>query len=101
MVATKKDPSMSGRKMLLPCPLVDEKDPDEVPPWREHHRGVVDRPARHRRMVLFRWQQRSIAPGTTDRNASHHRHHGAGLSVAQPLQLPSSRALPAKSKVLC
>ena len=33
VVATKKDASMNGRKLLLLRPqLVDEKDPDEVPP---------------------------------------------------------------------
>jgi microcompartment protein CcmK/EutM len=40
VVATKKDPSMSGRKLLLLRPqLVDEKDPAKVPSGREHHRG--------------------------------------------------------------
>ena len=52
VVATKKDPSMSGRKLLLLRPqLVDDKDPTKFRPGSKHDRGRGQR----RRRASARW----------------------------------------------
>ena len=57
VVATKKDPSMNGRKLLLLRPqLVDEKDPTKFRPGSEHHRGRGQRGRGH-------WRNGAVLPG--------------------------------------
>src|SRR5258708_34447195 len=54
VVATKKDPNMSGRKLLLPRPqLVDEKDPTKFRPGANTIVAVDALGAGDAEMVLF------------------------------------------------
>ena len=65
VVATKKDPNMSGRKLLLLRPqLVDEKDPTKFRPGAEHNRGRGQRRLRRRRAgFVLQGSSARLAPG--------------------------------------
>ena len=68
VVATKKDPSMSGRKMLLLRPqLVDEKDPTKFRPGANTIVAVDCLGAGIGEMVLFcQGSSARLAPGMKD-----------------------------------
>ena len=68
VVATKKDPSMSGRKMLLLRPqLVDEKDPTKFRPGANTIVAVDSVGAGVGEMVLFtQGSSARLAPGMKD-----------------------------------
>ena len=68
VVATKKDPSMSGRKMLLLRPqLVDEKDPTKFRPGANTIVAVDTAGAGLGEMVLFcQGSSARLAPGMKD-----------------------------------
>ena len=68
VVATKKDPSMSGRKMLLLRPqLVDEKDPTKFRPGANTIVAVDCLGAGIGEMVLFcQGSSARLAPGMED-----------------------------------
>ncbi len=68
VVATKKDPSMSGRKMLLLRPqLVDEKDPTKFRPGANTIVAVDCLGAGIGEMVLFcKGSSARLAPGMKD-----------------------------------
>jgi ethanolamine utilization protein EutN len=68
VVATKKDPSMSGRKMLLLRPqLVDEKDPTKFRPGANTIVAVDCLGAGLGEMVLFcQGSSARLAPGMKD-----------------------------------
>ncbi len=68
VVATKKDPAMSGRKMLLLRPqLVDEKDPTKFRPGANTIVAVDSLGAGIGEMVLFcQGSSARLAPGMKD-----------------------------------
>jgi ethanolamine utilization protein EutN len=68
VVATKKDPAMSGRKMLLLRPqLVDEKDPTKFRPGTNTIVAVDGLGAGIGEMVLFcQGSSARLAPGMKD-----------------------------------
>lgn len=68
VVATKKDPAMSGRKMLLLRPqLVDEKDPTKFRPGGNTIVAVDSLGAGIGEMVLFcQGSSARLAPGMKD-----------------------------------
>ena len=68
VVATKKDPSMSGRKMLLLRPqLVDEKDPTKFRPGANTIVAVDSLGAGIGEMVMFcQGSSARLAPGMKD-----------------------------------
>jgi len=68
VVATKKDPSMSGRKMLLLRPqLVDDKDPTKFRPGANTIVAVDSVGAGVGEMVLFtQGSSARLAPGMKD-----------------------------------
>ena len=68
VVATKKDPSMDGRKLLLLRPqLVDEKDPTKFRPGVNTIVGVDSVGAGIGEMVLFtQGSSARLAPGMKD-----------------------------------
>ncbi|HEX5219331.1 MAG TPA: EutN/CcmL family microcompartment protein [Verrucomicrobiae bacterium] len=68
VVATKKDPSMSGRKMLLLRPqLVDEKDPTKFRPGANTIVAVDTLGAGIGEMVMFcQGSSARLAPGMKD-----------------------------------
>ncbi len=68
VVATKKDPAMSGRKMLLLRPqLVDEKDPTKFRPGANTIVAVDGLGAGIGEMVLFcQGSSARLAPGMKD-----------------------------------
>jgi ethanolamine utilization protein EutN len=68
VVATKKDPNMSGRKLLLLRPqLVDEKDPTKFRPGANTIVAVDNLGAGEGEMVLFcQGSSARLAPGMKD-----------------------------------